>query len=457
MGHSLFLRRLRRELPVWVERGWVQPGGDAAIIEHVAAARSGKGTLIFALAVLGVLLLGSGVITFFAANWPEMSKLSKLGVLAGSMWMAYAAAAHWLNRERSPRLGQAMMLLAVLLYGANIFLIAQIYHIDSHYPDGVLLWVLGALAAAWLGPSQPAAAAGLILAVLWTGMETLGFERGVNWAFLPVWAAFLLLVYRCGWRASMHLALLALMAWSAFTVEEVDAMGRWSELYLLQVYFLLYLGLFVAGMLLATYPKLAHLAPIAQRYGALASVSTLFVMTFPTLQAGYRWWTADELRTTAPTVWQVATVAALAIVVILALWHRRRTGGVSRPAYLRWGEVLVAAAVLLVLANLYAGASYAGVVAVALNLLFFAGTVWLIYAGLHTGDRFLVNLGFAAFAVALLSRYFDTFWTLMDRSFFFMGGGVLLLAGGYFLERQRRRVTVAMERGNGETKNGEAS
>jgi uncharacterized membrane protein len=50
-----------------------------------------------------------------------------------------------------------------------------------------------------------------------------------------------------------------------------------------------------------------------------------------------------------------------------------------------------------------------------------------------------VNLGLFSFVVFVLTRYFDLFFSAMNRSLFFIFGGVLLLAGGYFLERNRRR------------------
>jgi uncharacterized membrane protein len=80
----------------------------------------------------------------------------------------------------------------------------------------------------------------------------------------------------------------------------------------------------------------------------------------------------------------------------------------------------------------------------AFNLLFFAGMLWLLYAGMHTDDRFLVNLAFVFFGLTLLTRYFDTFWTLLNRSYFFMVGGLLLIAGGYALERKRRQITAGI-------------
>ncbi len=39
-----------------------------------------------------------------------------------------------------------------MFYGAGIWLVAQIYNIDEHYPNGFLFWALGALAMAWAMP-----------------------------------------------------------------------------------------------------------------------------------------------------------------------------------------------------------------------------------------------------------------------------------------------------------------
>jgi len=88
------------------------------------------------------------------------------------------------------------------------------------------------------------------------------------------------------------------------------------------------------------------------------------------------------------------------------------------------------------------GGQHGGWMAIALNLLFFTGMVWLLFAGAHTQNRSLINLAFIFFALALVTRYFDTFWSLLNRSFFFMVGGVILIVGGYLLEKQRRKLTA---------------
>ncbi|MCI0484063.1 MAG: DUF2157 domain-containing protein, partial [candidate division NC10 bacterium] len=131
---SGFLRRLRQELPVWVQQGWVTPGSEQQILDHAAAQRSpGVRYLPLAFSMLGVLLLGAGVITFFAANWSVMPKVAKLAILFGGMWLVYAGAGYALRYREAPQLGEALLLLGVILFGSNIMLIGQIYHIDAHY------------------------------------------------------------------------------------------------------------------------------------------------------------------------------------------------------------------------------------------------------------------------------------------------------------------------------------
>ena len=156
MRERAFLKRLRRELPQWREEGWIVAESEPAILAHVAAQAGGARRAPLAFAILGVILFGAGVITFFAANWAEMAKIAKLAVLFGGLWSAYAAAGWLLTRNESGerQFGQALLLLGLILFGANIMLIAQIYHIDAHFPNGALLWAVGGLALVYLVPGS---------------------------------------------------------------------------------------------------------------------------------------------------------------------------------------------------------------------------------------------------------------------------------------------------------------
>lgn len=438
MGHQKFLKWLRKELPYWVEQGWVRSDAQQPILQHVEQQASDSHLLAYAFGILGVVLLGSGIITFFAANWDEMSKLLKLVVLIGGMWLIYAIAVYLIQQQRIVRTGHAVLLLGVILFGANVMLIAQIYHIDSHYPNGVLLWAVGALLTAYLLESQAALVAALALAVLWSGMESMDFGRQVHWWFLLFLAACVPLVYWRHWRLSAHLVMIALLFWSVFNYEPVGRIwGHGYTVYLTQMYFIVYLSLFIGGLLFASYPRLEHYAAAVQRYSALAALTSLYLLSFPDMQTGRNY----DPKLVAGQTWLLLTSAGLVMLAALAWWHRRRTWSPRRPVYLVMGEVLVIALIAGMLANLFVPAAYGGWMALLINLLLFAGLVWLVFAGLALNDRFMVNLAFVFFTLTLLSRYFDTFWTLLNRSFFFMAGGLILIAGGYWLEKQRRQIT----------------
>ena len=97
---------------------------------------------------------GLGVILLFAYNWHAIPKFGKLGLVFGALVAAHAAGL-WLFQRADWRkqLGEALSLLGTMLFGAGIWLVAQMYHIDEHYPNGFLLWAAGAVALAWTMPN----------------------------------------------------------------------------------------------------------------------------------------------------------------------------------------------------------------------------------------------------------------------------------------------------------------
>jgi uncharacterized membrane protein len=442
MNTGRFLKHLCKELPSWREQGWVTQENSEAILCHVEQQAAKTNFLAFAIAILGVLLLGSGIITYFAANWKEMSKLAKLFILLGSLYGAYLAGGYLISNEHSPKIGQACLLLGVILFGANIMLIAQIYHIDSHYPNGVLLWSLGGLLTAYLLRAQATLVAAIALATLWTGMESFGFDHIHGW-YLLLWLAFLPAIHHWHWQAALHIALISLLLWTVFSWINIDNYwGKEGYLYLVQLYFVCYLSLFVAGMLMHSFPRLEEFSRPLQGYSVIGALFCLYALTFPRLQSGLGRYYDSSFRVEAEPLWITATFIALSVLFGLSLWHRQRVYTQQRSRYLLYAQLLVGATILLILLNLFVSGVHGSWIAMAFNLIYFAGMVWLVFAGMALNNRFLINIAFIFFALGLLTRYFDTFWTLLNRSFFFMAGGLILIAGGYFLEQQRRRINA---------------
>lgn len=205
-------RQLAADVSRWRQQGWVTADGERAIQHELATRRRGPG-LASVLGILGVVLLGFAAMSFVAANWQEMPRLLRLGIIFSGLVGAYGAAAGLFARQLDA-FAHAAILLAIAVFGAGIMLIAQMYHIDGHPPDAVLVWALGALAAGVLLGSNPALAAATVLFGLWSGMESAMFNTA-HWPFLLALAALAFAFALARWWTGAHMV--ALLA-AAFTV-----------------------------------------------------------------------------------------------------------------------------------------------------------------------------------------------------------------------------------------------
>jgi uncharacterized membrane protein len=450
MWDRAYLSRLRKELPEWVEKGWVAPDGEAAILDH-AEARLAQGLRVIpaALAVIGALTLGAGIILFFAANWSEMPKIAKLAVLFGAMWGAYAIAGRGLSGQArgTKAIGHAMLLLGIILFGANIHLIAQIYHIKAHYPNGVLMWSLGALLLVWLVPTQPAAVAGLALATLWSGMEIVDFDQHIHWPFLAVWALFLPPVLLRDWGWAAGAAVLALGVWCFMVLVNPATHDRSEPVFLLQVFVLLGAFIHLAGTVLQDHPRFAATSSAIRRTALVCTL--LAALGFLSVGAhGLPSWFWGRTGF-GPDTWMrdygagsghivLTAVFGLASLALAFQHYRKAAAG---PGWRNnAGLALAVLAVLLMLVNPFLPGRYTDVVFMyaALNGTVFAALIWIIAHGYRSGERFNVYTAFIVYGIGLVVLYFISFWPLMGRSLFIMTGGVVLVAGVYILERRRR-------------------
>jgi len=171
------IKWLLNEIDLWVKEDVIQPEQGVALKNRYPAPAEGTawGRIIFF--SIGAILFGLGVILIFAYNWEKMHKFVKLAVIFSALIGAHATGC-WLKRPESKyrAAGEGLHLLGTMLFGAGIWLIAQIYHIAEHYPNAFLIWGIGALALAWSLPSIPQALAAAILFVLWNCAEAFDFK-----------------------------------------------------------------------------------------------------------------------------------------------------------------------------------------------------------------------------------------------------------------------------------------
>lgn len=199
--------RVKRDLGRWKERGWLTAEAEANIVAELA--RSGREVgLASSLGFLASVLLGLAVISFVAAHWQDVPRGVRLLGIIALIWAGFGAAAMFAERQ-ARGFSEAAVLFSCLVFGAGIALVSQMYHIDGHPPDGVLLWFAGTFAAGILARSNAALALSMVLAVIWAAYETSASLR-VQWPFLAAWGAVTAAFIWQRFERGYHLSALAL-------------------------------------------------------------------------------------------------------------------------------------------------------------------------------------------------------------------------------------------------------
>lgn len=449
MNNKQFYKRLEEKIPHWQAQGWLDEIASQEILKDVqfdaksiTTDKSHKLSLI--LGIMGVMLLSAGAISFFAANWQGMSKLFKLSLLFSSMTGAYLAAAWALTEQRYPALGQSFLLLGVLLFGNNIILIAQIYHIDSHYPNGILLWTVGALISTIIMRSEAVLIAASILALLWSGMEIFDF-RLMHWPWLIFWSIGVFIAIRQKYHLASHVIILSLFFWLLFSFNNFTRYA--SEGSIIQVYLLLGLVIFMLARAIKSRQYALYFLENLSRYAFVFAMIFLYVLSFPGLDLypSLSHTSASE-SIKAQLSWLFINLVLMAAVIFLSLYHLKQTKK-TIPLYKWLGFLWLLILFATLLLNIYFYPDFFSqgkekYTVIIINLLLFSLVIGLIYSGLVEHKPFYVNTAFVIFTITLISRYFDTFWDLMDRSLFFIIGGLLLMFGGYWLEKKRRQLSL---------------
>ena len=197
---------LADELAKWREDGLISDEAARKIAARYDIDLSGANERrSFILKLVAYLFLALSLFTLVGANWEELPRAVRLiivlGILAAVNFSGVLA-----QKNGKETQATTLFFLGNFCYGAAIILVAQIYHLGEHMPDGVLLWAVGALALALATRKSIIALQALVLGLIWFLME---FE------FSGVSHGFLLFIVACAavlWRDDSRLLTAALFA-----------------------------------------------------------------------------------------------------------------------------------------------------------------------------------------------------------------------------------------------------
>jgi hypothetical protein len=384
---------LDKQLERWISAGVVDASTAARIRTFDELQGSGerlRWPVLLAVALGGVLLC-AGVLLFVAAHWDELSPAWRFTLVMFLVALFPIAGA--LTEERFSALSTTFYAIGTICVGAGIFLTAQIFNLQEHWPTGILMWAVGALA-------------GWLLLRHWTQAALLAL-------LVPAWLAGEWEVRTEGFAVSNRLLtegllLLAITYLCARTGAEDSPARR----------------------------ALAWIGGIA--------LLPLGVVAFVEGRENWGWWGWQNRPGISPllhiTGWAIAICAPLALAFVL-----RKSAA--------WTNAIAAAWVLVIGTFRAPHEDAGGKLSIfawdSLGPYFWAGVgaLAMVGWGLLERRRERINLGVAGFALTVIIFYFSDVMDKLGRSASLIGLGVLFLFGGWALERTRRQLVARVAGG----------
>jgi uncharacterized membrane protein len=383
-----FVARLAVEVGAWQREGLVSENTAERILARyhagTGAARAARlGPVTTFLGIIGAVVLGAGVVLFFAANWDVLPAWFKLGLIFVGLALAYGAGA-WFRYGRGnlPRLGAGLIFLGALLFQAGIFLLEQIYNMPLDNPAALALGAAGILVLAYAVGLRAVLLVGLLDALAWIGWELL--KRYPEFPEQLV--------------APLAYLLIGALVFAAATLHRV-----WGDR--------------------------LRFGAVYEVVGLLTVLAPVYFFTF-----GFLWEEVQRRPEQVPRapLWVFGLVAVTLLVLIAtALWRRSRLGWIEAAAF---GAVALLAGVVAFAPTLTSA------YALLFNVAFFGLALLACVRGYLQGEARFVNTGIPLLALGLVTRYIDVFWELLPRSAFYIVGGIVLLAVAGGLEKLRQRL-----------------
>jgi len=367
---------------------------DAGLIDEVTAERirafeqgreqpAGLRWQVLLALAFGGLLLAAGVTLFVAAHWDQLSPWARFFITLLMIVVLHGTAIF--AGDRFASLAITLHAVGTIAAGAAVFLVGQIFNIQEHWPAGILLWALCAMA----------------------GWALLGDEaqQTLTLLLLPVWIVSEWWVRSDGYRGSDLFAARMAVSFAA-----------------------LYLTAFIATKKNVVFSILFA--------AAAASLTIATVLLSESWSFWYNW------AATPAMPWHLAIIGwgwIVAVPLLAAAW-------LKRAAMLPVAVVILSSLLLPHLFRQnpgpYAYPQSSVLTFLCIGLL----ACFLTWWGVRERSRPIINYGIFAFAATVLWFYFSSVMDKLDRSFSLILLGLLFLGGGWLLEKMRRRlVRHAME------------
>ena len=454
-----FRRELRAEAKLWEAEGLIDKSLYQQLSERYQfhnLETTSRNQFLSILIGLGSILLGIGVITFVAANWQVWSREVRVAMLL-SLFVIVNVAGFYLwrippsqnknlnqsilpaTKGRNKLLGEGLLLLGALILGANMALMAQMFHVGGSSYGLYLVWGIGVLGMAY---SLRLTSLGVLSALLigfgyW--LAVLDWSSKVEFSWLevlvrqmPIAASlmFVPLAYWCRSRVIFAIGAIAIIFSLQVSIAQA-ADGGWGAA--------IFCGLAPAllwGYDDAIWPHVHSrlFQPTARSLALLYFAGLFYFLSFH-----WFWQYSPTPRQTGPDWVLLANVAVLGGLAVFEWLHlgrlemgRRTRKGVD----LTTGAIAIFIIISALIPFYHLNISPLPQLATFLfNVLLFLLGVGLIREGLALGSRQTFWGGMVLITLQIISRLFEYNTELLFKSFVFVLCGIGVIAAGLWFER----------------------
>jgi uncharacterized membrane protein len=422
-----FRTALKGELPAWVQQGILsqEAAGRLSQAYQLDNLKAESSRLLSAVIyTVGSLLLGGALITFVAANWEAISTPWKLAILFAALVGFHSIGYYLWHQLGWRRLGHALIFCGCLVFGANIGLVAQIFHIRGNWYGAFGAWALGSLVMAWAIRSWITGLLALVTSVLWvTGFANDGYETWANIYPFALAATLLPLAWKL--RSQMlYAGVLLGINVSACVIAGVNGGNR-------QVL----LAMTAGGLLIWVVSEFHRLSNWHKEFANITAGLGLSVLAV----AAYVWsfqgfWEHASLKK------MLSPLALLLLVLSLVtsgLLLRQATSDKRRIALGVLGTAVLLCASAL--AAGWAAVQWASLFIILANLAALILAVVIIGIGISEERRAPFWLGSLYIVLLILSRFLEYKTSLLLKSAAFLACGIAVIVAGISYEKYLRR------------------
>lgn len=368
----------------------------------------------FMIGVVASILVSAGMILLISENWHHLS--IPVRMLTGIIpWLATAiltirATNHQPpTTDHQPRAAEAWGFLTSLLFGVNIFLQAQIFHLGGYWPTAIMWWAAGSLAMGVVLRSPSIIALSQLLALIWIDNET-SYHH-----FTPTVLAGVALIAAASMQRLTRLTatgLIALLCWALF--------HAWSGLIIEEQYPKVVMMMIVLSTLAIALFEWAE--PISRTFrttmtrivGAFTLLMTLIVSTVDT--ANHLWLGHGD--------WFAASLGVVACALLL----------VVRRDVIAYG--LAGAVLWTVLCSFLTVDPWLPLAVTGMNLILFGAAVVMLWSGIKRAQKGDFMTALVVVIALAFARFLDYFEDYMLGALVFMSAGVLLFLANLFWNRR---------------------